>query len=421
LKNPIVYLLSEESEEIIQNTKRTLPEDAVFIIQSPAAVTEAIKKIQANPAKLNLTRVNIYALNTPPAEATELRKAFVKNFHTVNLTLTSTTSNILKTLSESDNPYDQIFVLTPKNEFGEILPTAHQTISETIAALPLLHTTHSTFNEAISTRMKEKITLSSAGFWQPPPSQIEENLALHKLAGEMEEELLRPWGLSPQYPHKPLKRLDPNFDICGCIAGVAARPLRFWDLVGKTLLEAENLLFGEEAKKFFVKNFFGEVDAHREEGVSLETMALNEVAVREKHLREAIETMAQQAHHLTEALQKAESTVVKITHSVNYVKTKIGEAYVIRHQLQQTKVAQSYLTTQHTRLQNHLTATREKIKAYKALPTEAPSIPLGEAPISISLLRDDALLREDHTIKNAKGELCRLRLVGGFGLNDFQV
>ncbi|MCL1862498.1 MAG: hypothetical protein FWF78_02910 [Defluviitaleaceae bacterium] len=405
MKNPIVYILSDESEEIIK--KRILCDDVAFIMDSSSPPAHTISKIQQNSAKLNLSRINLYALNIQPTAAAILRKAFTKNFPTINMTLLITNENILRTLSDNENPYDQIFIFTQKNELGEILPTAQENISEIIAALPLINTTSSTFNEAISARMKERITLASAGFWQPPPSPTEENRRLHKLADDMEKELLKHCAPYPHHHQNPFEG-TPNLEICDCISGVASRPLRFWNLIGKNIHEAEKLLFGDEAKKNFCKYFLEEENPQMDD--------INN----ENHLLRAIEAITQQINHLTDALQEAEGEIIKIQ-PINYIKIKIGETYATRHRLQQAKNIHARLQLQQNSLQNHMTLLREKIKTYKSLPIEAPPIPLGEAPIAISLLRDDALLREEHIVKNANGELCRLRLVGGFGVDDMGI
>jgi hypothetical protein len=328
----------------------------------------------------------------------------------------------LTALAENKTLFNRIFLLSDKNEYGEVLPSSFANICATAAALPLLNDMDSHFNEIMAAKIAEQGVFASAGFWQKPQSRTAENRELHKLAETMEKELAQGESTAA-FSSTSVDNLSPiepdhSEKIANNVTSAAAKPLRAWNLWGIKIKDAEILLYENEAKNFFEKNY----SRRAKEPTPLENpekMPLSEVSEKEKHLREAISKLTRVSVSLSDSLKQTESLQVKFPQSVDYVKDKIGECYALRFKLQSLSHEQARLKAEQSCLEAHLNYTRETIKSLKKLPiSDPPEQPMGEAPIAISLLRNDGLIHESHVIKNAADEDCLLRVIGGFGLRD---
>ncbi|MDR0271966.1 MAG: hypothetical protein LBI27_01420, partial [Clostridiales bacterium] len=245
MKNPIVYVfLDEVRTNVLRFAERMHPPNTVFE-SSLDELRETKTKIQANEGKLSLGRVNIYAVaNSAASESAEsyaekIRAIFREDFAIVDMTLVVILNEGVKNfLSERETFFNRIFILSTKNEYGEILPECQKNISEIIAGLPLLHTVQSNFCDLLSAKMKERTVFASAGFWQKP--QFPENRELHKLADFLEAKL-KIQANEPRIgiaePNQIQHRNSP--EIAENIASVAAKPLRAWNLWGRSIKEAE--------------------------------------------------------------------------------------------------------------------------------------------------------------------------------------
>ncbi|MCL2225515.1 MAG: hypothetical protein FWB96_11170, partial [Defluviitaleaceae bacterium] len=213
MKNPVIFVFLGKvkltGEKILRQAKRLFSAGEIFTIEGEAR--ETIAKIQANEGGLRLNRVNIYviaaaeetdALSLVETAGENLRGKFCENFAAVDITLTvlldesndcdatetrnANTYKFLQGLTAND--YNRIFLLSNKNEYGEILSEAKKKSLVVAAALPLLNTTQSQFNEALAAKAaaRKQPLFASAGFWQQPPPRLDENFALHRLADELE-------------------------------------------------------------------------------------------------------------------------------------------------------------------------------------------------------------------------------------------
>lgn len=472
MKNPTVFVfLGEvESEEILRTAKRMHPTGAVFAMNALDEIRPTIARIQANEGGLKLNRVNIYttiAAEDPSAselaeQAGEvLRDTFRKAFSAVDVTLAvllsesnerdniemrdKNTYNFLTRMGEQRTTplFNRIFLLSDKNEHGEILPGIGKKLYEMVAALPLLNSAQSHFCDLLAAKseQQEQPLFASAGFWHPPPPQAEENQVLRKLAEVIEHELHD----GEQRPSE--QTAEPSVFSCASwiagenrncgisyeeivnnIASVAAKPMNFWELWGRTIKEAEALLFGNEAAKFFERMYVSYCPEITFTSVrEFETIprSLFQVVRDEERLREAIFETESSIRALTNNIKQTEVSICrpKMKNNIDHIKDKIGEIYALLFAQQNLREKLSRQKNEHERLNVYLSHIRETITALKSLPDspphEAPSLPPETlAPISISLHRNDGLLRESHTLQTVCGDTCLLRVIGGFPMQS---
>jgi len=468
VRNPTIYVFLWETrvrEEVLRCAERTHPADAVFELNIDN-IRSTKARIQANEGGLNLSRVNVYAVvsaeNPQGAELVEsagkkIRTLFREDFAAVDMTLAvilnesneecdlnfeernAATYKFLMKLAERDSFFNRIFLLSDKNEYGEVLPTGKKNICEIVAALPLLNLTQSHFNEIIESKIKEsgRMLFASAGFWQKPlsqPSHFADNRALHKFAEILEKEMEdEAEGLAGKVRNGELKHS--LSEIIKNISSVAAKPLRIWNLWGRSVKEAEILLYGNEAEKFFKKHYLCAYDGEAESPIIPEKMPLQEVAATEKQLQEALLEIKNTITLLTDSIAETSISRIKLFQTIDYIKTKIGEYYALRFELQNINVMHDRLMAEHGLIKSYLEHIRDVIKNLKALPIEEPpekntAMPSSEdceyltthaetlAPIAISLLRNDGLISEQHILPNTDGEIFLLRIIGGFTLKD---
>jgi hypothetical protein len=411
--NPTVYFFLEESlrEEILLQEERIHAAKTVFAAFS-GELCNVKAKILANEAKLNLNRVNIFVIANSFPECEEIQKIFCEDFFTVDISLVIILNENFSAPSQSH--FNRIFLLSKKNERGEILPNSEKNICEIIAALPLLNLTSSRFNEILSAKSaeREEILFASAGFWQPPPSKINENKLLHRLAKILETEMN-----SGNFAPEPPKNF--NIETANCeVSGVMAKPLRCWELWGSTVKEAENLLFGKEAERFFEKTYFLR---NEREKFFAEKKTLREAVQEEKFLSASVAAAEMQIDALKREMEQAGAKIIFPFSSVDSVKKLIDKRYAIRFELETCRVACEIFSQKYSHLHSYIEGIRDVVKNLKALPVEeTKKESMGDAPIAISLLREDGLIRENHVLQNASGEDCLLRVVGGFTINELR-
>ncbi|MCL2356515.1 MAG: hypothetical protein FWC70_05040 [Defluviitaleaceae bacterium] len=413
---------------------------SVFVFFDEANdLNEIIARIQENEGGFNLNRVNICAVAREMFETVEfdaahdagrkIREAFCDEFSTVDLTLAialtresgASVRTFLDALTVASgiekSPFDRIFIISDKNEHGEILPDSENRIRDIIAALPLLHETD--FCDALAERTVEGPALASAGFWQKPPQPFLGNRELHRLADALERRL------AEGSPFFDLPRNETGRKSPSSVVAVPAKPLRFWDLRGCTVKQAENLLFGGLAEKFFEMSFPPPIPETENYAAKL---TLCEAATAEKKLPDVLVETEIAAAILEEKMHQTAAEIVRPWHSVCRVKEKIGEHYTLRRELQDVRAAHNKFALEHAALSAALDELRAAISRIKKLPvaeqfcetSDAEMLACTEkfAPVAISLLRDDGLLRESHIIRDAQGKTCVLRAIGGFAPRD---
>ncbi|MCL2215455.1 MAG: hypothetical protein FWB91_00415 [Defluviitaleaceae bacterium] len=452
IKHPTVYVFlggePDTAEAVLREAEQTHPAGGLFYA-SGEDVRGVKTRIQSGESGLSIKRVNVYAiaegLTAVQADETGLRirDLFREGFTTVKMTLivllpeARSEAELEFLPSLSAEAYDRVFLLSDRDELDIVNPANRQRLHKLIASLPLLHNAPSYFDEIITAKARERgrTLFVSAGIWQkekPEPKDGELSPAainaLHCLAGVLEKNMAaRPNRDEPTAVAEPV---DPTAEIISDITGVAARPIRFWQLWGHSLKEAEAILYGEEAAEFFARHYAPEESAPTEDTADEESLTLSEAASEEQRLRHILPEMAKNIAFLTHKIEGAEKEPQKAF--VDRVKDAIGECYAKCHELNQLRRAHAKLTARHGRLESYLDYIRYVIEQLKSLKlpeagtpdtpeeTEAFLLANGErlAPLAISLLRDDGLIREQLVLYGADGEPRLIRLIGGFAPED---
>jgi hypothetical protein len=430
LKNPIIFALycKENLRQEVQAQAEKLYPEGTFFCAEPAEFANAIAFVQANKAALNIKRVNIFAVLDETAADIHKISQFSENFTAVDITIICVGKN--EQFLSSATLTDKIFVLTPRNERDEVFPEPR--LCEIIAALPLIHATDTRFSESLAAKIQDRPLFASAGFWQKPPPKYAENRALHKLAESMEEEIRegrKTAGTLSPHPCELFEKSSTKtltFQIQSDMVSVSAVPLRGWGLWGKSVKEAEKLLFGGEARKFFERNFANNNEFLMEIDCICDKKPLREVVAKEREMVQNISKSANEIVATESEIAHLENFKIGFCKSVDYVKDKVGELYELRYKLYELQRVHGQFSEEHSVLVAYLENIRNTIKNIKKLPVEenenVPENIRAEAerlaPLAISLLRDDGLLRETHIVPNENGDPRVLRLVGGFALQD---
>jgi len=448
IKHPTIYVFSgsTESEGILREAEQTHPAGGLFCAHGIESIREVKTRIQSGESGLNIKRVHVYAVanaNETTAEAIlSLHDMFREDFTSVVITPVvlldesapgKASREFLSALSENQAAFDKIFLLSSRNEHDITTPEYKQNLHAIIANLPLLHTVQSHFDEIMTAKAREQgqTLFASAGLWQrekPKPTQSNQDhaavLTLHAFANELDKTMAA--GARETLNTEPSESLIPREEIISNIVSVAANPLRFWQLWGRTIKEAETMLYGEEANRFFEEQYM-EPQAP-EITFEPQTLPLKTAVAQEKHLRQAVTDINAKIAQLSHKIQEAE--VQKTPLSMGSVKDIIGECYAMRYELNQLRAARTGLTAQQLCFETYLEHVRHVVQQLRAMPIpEAPeSTPQAPpetreyllsnaerlAPFAVSLLRDDNLLREQHVLYDERNQPRLLRLIGGF-------
>ncbi|MCL2840156.1 MAG: hypothetical protein FWE05_05220 [Defluviitaleaceae bacterium] len=459
IKHPTVFVFlgNVGEEEILSGAEQTHPKHGFFSIRDIEEVDIIKTRIQSGESGLNIKRVHVYVIVEAGAvdiSAIDTALIFRRNFATVVLTLVvilneasgtdnRTTHEFLQQLSESETPFDRIFLLSDKNENDIVNLENRQNIYKLIANLPLLHNVQSSFDEIMTAKAREqgRTLFVSAGFWKrkkpEPPKETHNDIfspsaikTLHHFAKVLDKHIADGTRIHPSStPTIPEKFAD----VASSVISVPARPLKLWDLLGRTIKEAEIMLYGKEAIRFFEDNYTIEILETDEESIS---MTLCEAVAQEKHMGQMISDITLEITQLsdtieaTEAQQKTPLTMgLKMLDGVDHIKDVIGECYAMRYQLNYLQGIQTKLFAQQQKLTAYISHIRDVIQHLKGLalpeipvleetPQETPDDILANAevlaPFAISLLRNDGLLHEQHILYDECNEPCLIRLIGGF-------
>ncbi|MCL1843583.1 MAG: hypothetical protein FWF79_07200 [Defluviitaleaceae bacterium] len=432
-------------------------------------------RIQSNERGLNIKRVFVYAVADATCCAKQvevlserLKTLFREDFSSVRLTLavllnesngdgffeerTVATRNFLITIEKTET-FDCIFLLSNRNENGEVRMFSQKNNSAILAALPVINSTESHLYEILAarSRMRGKTLFASAGFWQESASDKNIiNAGFRHLAESFEAELLKAGdtGQSPAFQetiYPPFEACQVNskkhttpenlLKISNNVTSVAAKPLKFWELWGRTVKEAEEMLYGKEVERFFrrvypecEKNFMNPFVPKACQKYEAKSKSLKHAISEEEYLRKIISETEQKIANISAEVKHKESSICRCWpwRGVDYVKDIIGELYVLHFLLNQPESAVAELKNRHRHVKSYLDYMRGLIKILKSLPAtpdalkETAKTPFDDssAPLAISLLRDDGLIRERHILTTEDGQSGLLRLIGGFTPQD---
>jgi len=498
LQNPTLYVfigaMQNALDEIMREAETTHSDGGAVRLHLDETddmdryIRASKAKLQSLDTGLNIQRVNIYVLaKAHDSHATKLVSAAGQKLHTLfaedfaahHLTLVvffsesnesdedgysyetrSKATYDFLTSTTGYTAYDRIFLLSDRNEYGRVSHTNRKNTYGLVAYLPFLHSLGSRFDETLAVKTNEagRVLFASAGFGKcdnkcPEDTlEAETNHYLHLIAQALENELLEgeKKGNSAELPKLSYsdeqdfclekeacaaRFLPDSMKIISDIASVAANPLSIFNLLGVTIVEAESLLFGDRASRFFEENYMLR-KAPEKPPIRLPFNKLVEKVGRLKHV---LERLSCEISALSQSLVQYECRTVRLIdtsrryakmldvfHMVDGVKDAIGQCYATKYKLENMQAIYSELIAEHAELEAYVEYMRELITSLKALPVPTPTeIPADQllsqaekqAALNISLLRTDGLIHERHQFGEPENP-CVLRLIGGFTLED---
>jgi len=348
-------------------------------------------------------------------------------------------------------PFDCVFLLSDRNEHGQVDVANHDNACKFLARLPQVLAT-SRFVETLAMKAGElgRTLFASGGFWEKEIPYGQPNRQLHHLAKILENELAEGEKI-PLPQEQPLSQLLSVFDwsnrtdakIVADVCSVAAEPLSPVLLAGKTVKESETLLFGDSAARFFETNFpMCEEPEQHPKRLSLRNAVAKErlLSIRLSNISAEITRVSQELAKLEIAshrvgvldilcgyIKRSENTFSL----VDKVKAAVGNCYVFKHKLNMLSILQNSTAAVHAQLLDYIEHIRNIISVIKAQEPSpeidsvtaqtheqdvAPQV-AKHAVLNISLLRDDGLLHETHILGDETNPYV-LRLIGGFAQED---
>lgn len=324
----------------------------------------------------------------------------------------------------SHSPYHCVFLLSNRDEGGYV--TDHSNGHQFLAHLPLVQDTCFYHHMSLKTVEGGKTLFASGGLGSLDAPSIEnaQNQTLQQLAHVLAQSLAGQEG-----GHLDMPQYTPPKDIVSTIPAVAARPVRPLALRGLTLAEAEDLLFGDNAKTFY-HHTYGQ-DPTLYQGAN--TAPLHQLAQERIALKKSLDALGVDIAHTTQQVEAMENQRISLINfkgvgrlsmfsPVDNAKTHIGQLYALRHQLAWQKKQHHALTERCAVLGDYCHYVEALVEGLKALPVLPPPTATVEAVaqrtlVNISLLRDDGLVHEQHVLDPGDSPIV-LRLVGGFQLED---
>lgn len=473
LQSPTLYVLvgSIKDTDIITEVEKTHPAGAAMhlFINKKSDIDNHIRSSKARLQEcrnLNVQRANIYVVtkaHEPGARelvqkiGNSIRKLFTEDFATFHITL-AVFLNESNELDQDGIPYnircratyeflaaltgetafDTLFLLSDRNESGRVSEENHQNAYNFMAHLPLLHCLMSDFDKLLARKVREtgRVLFASGGIgtgledepaddeqYENFPFDKRRNSSWHMLAQVLENELAE--GTKSSYDN-PIDKYDiTNIELTQIIediASVAAKPISFLELRNMSAKEAEQLLFGDNAIRFFEKTY----DTKPLINKNATKLSLKKAVAEEIYLKDMMSSLLAQISHLTQTLAKKEETRLGIFNSIDDTKEIIGECYALKYKLNILWAKHAEATARHAILAGYLEHICNIINTLKSFPTEIPVEETSEqvllraeerAVLNISLLRDDGLIHEKHILGTPQNP-CVLRLIGGFALED---
>ena len=486
MQNPTLYV--QINNDIIIEAEKTHPTGGVFFLHINDAsdadnlIRESKAKLQSAECELSIQRVNIYVIahaHDPDRLVVDigerLRILFAEDFANFHITLAvlldesnkpdldyethNKTAFEFLTALTGHTAFDRIFLLSNRNEHGRIYASNHKEML--LAYLPILHTTDSNFNEAVTAKAKVagRVLFASAGVGvcDEVKDENSNNRKLHKLAQILEAEMTT--DLQTRGDTCPKTTVPKS--IVADIGSVAAKPLSSLNLKGMTVKDAEYLLYGNSAANFFERNYAEGMIPHLQEhqnaadaerdmvhpnvvGAGQETftpltvpnagreaftpltvpnarreaftsfttpnaetthpetpLLLRDAISEEKQLALLLETLPTEISFLSQELSKKERTQLGFFRGVDVAKTAIGECYAIKYKIASLQTLLQKATLRHNSLFNYIGYMREVIESLKSLPVDPP--PEIPQEILISQVQERAalnisLLRDDGLI-----------------------
>jgi len=489
------------SAKIMSETKKIYPADGAICLHldetsdMDKTIRAAKVSIQRTKNGLNKKQANIYAVVKAHdrlgaqfvlAAGKRLSALFAEDFVAYRLTL----AIFLSESNEPDvdgisfemrskftyeflmmmaghTPFDCIFLLSDRNEYGQVDPINYGNVCKFLARLPQT-CVKSRFVETLAMKAGEagRTLFASGGFWEKEMPDDQPNRKLYQLAEVLENELAEGEKISIQsdeilainkeerhpfsvFNQSSFRNSHTDTKIIADICSVAAKPLSSLQLNGMTVKEAETLLFGDNAVRFFEINY----PQHEEQLQYQEHLPLRNAVAKERQLRHRLDNLSAEIAWTSQELAQLEVTTHKIgifdmleyikkprkwSPFVDKIKNAIGNCYALKHRLNVLRITQKNTTEVHSLFSdyiNHIRNIITTIKEQEPLPSQANAavvqefnqdthsldeesiLPTKHAVLNISLLRDDGLLHETH-MPSEEANPYILRLIGGFAPED---
>ena len=477
--HPALYVfigkLSNAAQKVVGLAEKFhLPQAVFSLCNDDISEIRAVKaKIQQGGVGLNLNRINIFVATevcdvkfSSVAEAgARLKEVFTEDFAVCNLSLAvliseasdandfdarnRATFEFLKACGDGlPEIFNQFFLLSDRNENGVVSAGNRENCLEVLGCLPGIKAESDYFNEIVAAkaRAEGRVLFSSVGVAVDMPDEVAKNPdeltigaaekhALVQLAEKLDAECDANESSCSYNNEANLTDTEILAKIKSEIVSVAAKPLFFRDLFGVPIVDAEQMLFGKQAARFYEENYnaenaYSEAMAHASEFVPIK-MPLRQAAAEEKNLRLALiklaDEIAQQEQILTNKRESPQPIkFLQILNYVDAVKDTIAETYTIIYQITALKKTYANLNKKHKHLETYIKYICQTTQALRDIPVQvpAPHRPKTfnqletQAAINISLIRDDGLIRETHTLTDIDGNLCVVKLVGGFAAEN---
>jgi len=474
LLNPTLYVLvgSVKDTQITTEAEKTHPAGAMIClcISSIADIDNCIRSGKAElqeSSNLSVQRANIYVIakaHEPGArELTQkigdsLRKLFAEDFAAFHITL-AVFVNESNELDQEGIPYntrckatyeflapltgvttfDIIYLLSDRNENGRVSEENRQNACKFMAHLPYLHYIRSDFDKLMARRaveagrvlyasggigvgLEDEATPTNNGFYTNSSFNKYRNSYLHILAQVLENELAESTATSYDSPINEHETTSLEKEIKDDLVSVAAKPISFLELTNMSVKEAEQLLFGDNAMRFFERTYSIKPKTSK----NASNLPLKKAAIEEKYLKNMASYLLAQISRITQELAKKEETRLGFFNSVDDAKDAIGECYALKYKLNNLQAKYTAAVARQAMLKDYLEYIRNIISTLKSFTVKTPSEETPEqllaeaekrATLNISLLRDDGLIHEKHILGTPQNPYV-LRLIGGFVLED---
>jgi len=354
-----------------------------FLIRTldEAAIRDVKMCIQENKERLNLGCLHIYvavtnqSLNRQTSEiASVLQEWFLGDFPLVRLNLCIYMNDISSGVADINccdeelvaSLFDRCYLLSDHNEYGELNTTNRQTNIKLLAYLPLTHQPASRFDEILTAKIlsEKKQLFVSAGFAQLKKPTADIYAIIHHtvqmwVAHYLETAINTP----PTYVEPTNIYIKDDEKIIKDIVSVPSRPIKKSNLQSHTLHTAEQLLFDDDANRFYKDNYYCKLSYHMPD---VDVSPTN-LATQEQRLSTDLAALSKQIATASNRLAIKMKAPCKVGPFRQSVKKQIAEAYLGRLTLDTLQAAHNELSARHRQVVSYVNEIRELIAKLKAM------------------------------------------------------
>lgn len=492
MKNPTLYIFAGNIDiNAIQEQILLMhgPDEVVFAhINKDSSIDAQIRIAKSNlqdlstaSTHLDVTRTNVYVVANAFEQdmkmhvemlSIRLRQLIAEDFSSFYITLVALLNEANNALDydeinrntykfllmlTGETGFDRVFLLSNRNQWGQVNEANQKNVHKTIASLPFLNTASSYFNSAVTAKESKvsRVLFASAGVGSVHSADNtddagdfltngEANQYWHKLAHILEDEC----KLHRNVVEGNYLRTDELVDVFNGILGydcntffstvvaditsVASKPIASHKLKGLTVLEAENAIFGENIKEFMTRNYSdlafycGKVSSDILDLAPDKLKQLRLLVEEQATLHDMVAALDLEILNLKQDIMHRAQETVKFFATMYSVKETIGKYYASKLKLEILQERRHLVSEYLAKVSQFLDHMRSVIHALTALklPEKIEMIPetllqeaMENAGLNISLLRDDGLVHETHVLGTSESPVV-LKVIGGFSLED---